>query len=604
MNSASNMVIDMLGKVSTKDATNCKQNVERCNSFEPLLIRVLRYMHQKIVVVLPFMKSRLQAFKQFTRFVSCKSCGVELQSKNPSVTGYYKPPRAVRKDAGTIEDLKYLMFTQELQLKKHEIGLLDPDTDPDYKEPIPKRLVCKRCVDAISHNRYNSSDFPIHSFNDIKGALPHAANVYHVVSLSDFPLSLDKTILAEKNNRNYLLLSKADQITYKSSMLPHKGSAFFAEFCRRHIGVHVKKVVLFSNPRNWNIPSVINALAKRCYLLGNPNVGKTSLINSLLHEKSTSFQAQLDKRGNVIGPPKGHEQIQSTRRRAIFNEGGVSHIPSFTRTMQTYLIEDKVVNDLPGYTMDPTKVSDLANYIEKETLDNIRKTSKFKIDKLIKQNYTSLTGSKTGKCLSFGGIFHLVPPNSTINQVVNYIPLPEHEFSNVEKAVSLSLEVLQSENHSLRQFFALKKPFTDIKMFDRHVIPPFNGAIEIVLKDIGYFQVKPTGKYGFNGLYELWVPKGIRVCIREPLSKLISKSYEKYIESGDIADVCPTDRPLISDTYIMNHTEEDTFARMREMYINRTSKDILSRRLLQKDPNDIVGTLQSPPSNLYWYYKW
>lgn len=529
-----------------------------------------------------------------------------MQSNNPDGLGYCKKPKPFVKthdSKDSIEKLKYLMFTQELQQKKSEIGVLDPDVDDDYQLSTPKRLTCKRCIEALSHNKYNTESFPVHYFENIKGALPHIANVYHIVSLADFPFTLNKTAFMKKENINYLLLSKADQITYKSAILPHKGSAFFAEFCKRHIGVPVKKVVLFSSVRKWNIPSILNSLAKRCFLLGNPNVGKTSLINSLLKERLDSFQAQVDKQGNVIGPHKGIQNIKTIRDRINFNKGGVSHIPNFTQAIQTYVIDDKIVNDLPGYTIGPSETVDLSKLIEKENLDDIRKTSKFKIDKLIKKRYVSLKGSKNGKCLSFGGIFHLVPPESTINQVVNYIPVMEHEFSNVEKAISVSEEVLKNANHPLKKYFCLKHPYSDIKMFDRHVIPPFQGTVEIVIKDIGYFQVKPTGKYSFNGLYEIWVPKGIKVCIREPLAKLISTSYDKYIESKVPTDLCP-DRPLVSDTYIMDHNEPDTLSKMKEMYMEKTKSDNLARRLHQADASELLKEIHNPPLNLYWYYKW
>ena len=179
----------------------------------------------------------------------------------------------------------------------------------------------------------------------------------------------------------------------------------------------------------------------------------------------------------------------------------------------------------------------------------------------------------------------------------------EHEFSNVEKAISVSEEVLKNANHPLKKYFCLKHPYSDIKMFDRHVIPPFQGTVEIVIKDIGYFQVKPTGKYSFNGLYEIWVPKGIKVCIREPLAKLISTSYDKYIESKVPTDLCP-DRPLVSDTYIMDHNEPDTLSKMKEMYMEKTKSDNLARRLHQADASELLKEIHNPPLNLYWYYKW
>lgn len=385
--------------------------------------------------------NRFNVLKRLVRHISCKSCGIDLQSKTPEQVGYFTQPKEVISDKSliSIEELKYLMFSQGV--KKTETGPNSEDISPNSHSGLetPKRLICRRCNEALSRNKYDPNEFQNYSFDEVKGILPHVANVYHVVSLNDFPLSLDKTILADKNNTNYLLLSKADQITHKSAMLPHKGSMFFSEFCKHHIGVNIRKVVLFSSSKNWNIPSVLNSLAKRCYLLGSANVGKSSLINSLLLKKINSYQLERNRNGQILGPIKGIENVKSKSEHLKLNQAGVSHIPNFTRAMQTYQIEDIIVNDLPGYTKSLNAVN-LSNIIEKDTLDEIRKTSKFKIEKLIKMNYITAKGTTNGRCLSFGGVFHLIPPSGSINQVINMIPLSVHDFTDVDKAIKLAFK--------------------------------------------------------------------------------------------------------------------------------------------------------------------
>lgn len=548
---------------------------------------------------------QIKFLKHFVRFKSCNSCGVELQSKKPNEIGYFIKPkeRTPNTSMSSIENLKYLMFSQELQTAKHEVGVLDPDKDEDSNRIPPKRSICKRCSDALNKNKYDLKEFRSYTYPEVKNILPHTASVYHVVSLNDFPLSLDKNVLADKNNHSYLLLSKADQITYKASLLPHQGSLFFKEFCKYQIGTPVKQVVLFSSLRNWNISSVANALAKKCYLLGAANVGKSSLINALFMKKANGYQLETDKYGNILGPIKELKEARTFREHLKLNQAGVSHLPNFTRAMQSYSFDEKIVNDLPGYSKDPISI-DIHEILRKNFVDDIRNTSKFKITKLIKNRYTSINGTPKGKCLTMGGICTIVPPAGTINQVTSYIPLPTYEFSSIDKAFSVFNEIAKNPEHPLASFIALQRQSSDKQLFERHVIPPFQGSIEVVLKDVGYFQLKPTGRYTFAGLYEIWLPKGIKVCIREPLVKSISTNYEKYLETKQLSDLCPRDRPLVSSTYVMDHEERNTFAKMRELYLSLTSSDLSARRLLNEEPSNIVSKIQYSPPNLYWYYKW
>lgn len=518
------------------------------------------------------------------RFINCHACGIVLQNRDPARTGFYiKPKASLAGEITKLEDVKYLLFSQELQAAKENAAV---GSIQELRKSKTHSLICKRCNDALHSNKYTKEGFPRFSFENVMRHVPRNSNVVHVVPLPEFPFHLAKTVLEDANYNSSLVLSKGDQLVKDKSTLRGKVSLFFKDFLKHHLGLATNKVIATSAVRNWNLSTVYANLNATNYLLGNANVGKSTMINGLL--KNYTGYKMLDDKSEA-----SDVEVDVKRNQLA----GVLHVPNMTRNSQAYRIADKVVYDLPGFTTDMNEV-DLQDIVKRDWLDNIRKTEQFKNKKLRKKTYISLKGTESGGCLTLGGIFFLVPPPNTINQVVKYIPGPVHLFTNVDKALEVFKMCSDSSDHPLSQYCGIQAHICSPDAFVRHIIPPFQGSIEIVFKDIGYVLLRPTGKYNFTEPYEIWAPHGIEVCVREPLSSLI----ESCCTSNESS--CPRTRPLVSSTYIVPRDEANPLEKMREMYLQRTENDLSSRRFSNANPWDVVKTLHEEQPNLYWYYKW
>lgn len=109
-------------------------------------------------------------FACFRRFINCNSCGVQLQSKDSSSVGFYlKPKTPEAKNLNSLEDVRYLLFSQELQSVKEgvPVGSLE-----DLKKAKSKPLICKRCSDSLYLNKYTKEDFPRFSFDQVLNYVP------------------------------------------------------------------------------------------------------------------------------------------------------------------------------------------------------------------------------------------------------------------------------------------------------------------------------------------------------------------------------------------------------------------------------------------------
>ncbi|EDO15524.1 hypothetical protein Kpol_479p12 [Vanderwaltozyma polyspora DSM 70294] len=542
-----------------------------------------------------FQQSRRQFSGSIAWLQACSSCGIKLQSKNPALIGYYTKPKPLEVGkVETLEDVKYMLFSQDIQKIKE---IEDGTTLEDEKNRIPHSLICKRCSDAVHQNKYDVMDFKNCSLKEVIRSVPNDKPIVSIASLPEFPFHVNKNIL-ENEKESVLVFTKADQVLKTSSATSTRLPIFFKDYFKYHLGLQVNKVLAVSSLKKWNLSGLLSNLRNNSYFLGNPNVGKSTLMNSLIQRYNGT---KLDFNSNISDDMVNDAQHKHLRKAQL---AGVSHIPNLTRECQGYQVDKKRIYDLPGYSENVDELP-LERIVKSNWLEWVRKTNLFDTKKVKKKPYITIKGTENGRCYTIGGLFFLQPPPYSINQIIKFIPGEPYIFKNVTRALETFKSVYGNDTpHPLEKYCGINDEYCDITKYQRHVIPPFQGSIEIVFKDIGYILLRSTGRYSFNGLYEIWVPKGISVCIREPLEKLIEEGYVQYTESKNKISSCPKGRPLVSSTYIMDPNEEDTFAKIREMYLDRTENEISVRRLVKEDPLEVVSNKHDTPPNLYWHYKW
>lgn len=544
------------------------------------------------------------------RFINCNSCGVELQNMETHGKGYYITPK-VKPKQESIQDIKYLLFSQDVQ-NFHESHDEDGSNIADIhstKSNHRSNLICKRCSDLLYQNKYNIKDFNSVSLAKIMEDVPKQSRIMQMAPLNEFPFHINKKLLLDKNYKQTLVLTKSDQLISKKYLLPKILPHFLQSFFKLHLDVKDPfPIIAISTKKKWNIASLLSMIGKESYLIGNANVGKSTLIN-LLVRSYLGFKVYFDRKGKVV-MPKNLENINDTNMNSFIKEqeAGVSYVPNMTQSMQPYKIRDRIIYDMPGYSDEHSNGGfNLESIINKEWLQRIRKTELQNHRRVKTKPYSSFTGSENGAVYTVGGFLYLKAPPNTINKITKYIPGEPKIFHDMDKALQVFQQCLESSltsNHPLTKFCGILPILCNKDSFVRHIIPPFQGSIEIVLKDIGYMLLRPTGAYSFNGLYEIWVPKGIEVCIREPLERTIEICNEHYLQDKTVASLCPKDRPLISSTYPMPNDETDLLSKMQSMYIERTSHDLMNQKHINDNPIDIVSKLHPMPPNLYWYYTW
>lgn len=533
----------------------------------------------------------------YKRFINCNSCGVELQSTDSHKKGYFTKCATNYHDTTKkpdINQIKYAMFSQDIQK-------LTAAHETDRQKKLESPPICKRCNDALHQNKYNVEDFGKFTYNEIMHNVPEQSNIMHLVSLPEFPLGLNYDLLHDKRYNVDLVLTKADQVIGTKSTLQKEVPSFLKGFLKYHLDVITNKSLAISSVKSWNLDTLYSLLKSRTYLLGNANAGKSSLINALI-KKYVGTRVFFDKKGNMFR--NNEYEIRNMKQHMKIHSAGVYHVPNMTRNLQAFNINEKIVFDLPGYS-NKVNTAYLENIISRDWLQQIRKTELFDSKKIKKKHYISVKGTENGYCYTVGGIFFLVPPKDTINQIVSYIPGQHSKFKSIDKALEVFSECTQpNSTHPLKNFCGLTEATCDKSKFVRYVLPPFQGSIEVVMKDIGYFLLRSTGSYEFKGFYEIWLPKGIEICIREPLEKTIITNYRQFIDSKGKTPSCPNNRPLISSVYPMDHNETDISGKMKEMYLERTSHDLSGRRHRNVDTLKLLNTKSEENHNVYWYYQW
>lgn len=556
-----------------------------------------------------------------SRYINCNSCGVELQNTNSNEKGYYIIPKNKEKH-NSIEDIKYLLFSQNIQnfheTQNPEIETIDNSMAAvaNNHESSHTPLICKRCSDLLYQNKYDIKDFKSIPLARIMKHIPKQSRIVLMSPLNEFPFHIDKNLLLNKNYKPMLVLTKSDQIMSKKFLLSTVLPRFFQDFFKKKLNIKNSiPIIPISTIKRWHISNLLSMLSKESYLVGNANVGKSTLINSLL-KNYFGFKMHYDHKGKLV-KPKDVDTLTDHNIDSFLcsQKAGVSYVPNMTQSIQPYQINNKIIYDMPGYSnilgIDNANTDkcdpNLEELIKKSWLQRIRKTELHKYKRVKDKPYSNFNGTENGSVYTVGGIFYLKAPPNTINKITKYIPGEPKIFKDIDKALGVFQACVSNElssPHPLSRYCGILPTLCNKDAFIRHIIPPFQGSIEVVIKDLGYILLRPTGKYKYEGLYEIWVPKGIDVCIREPLEKTLEVYSESLNQKKSPNHLNTLNRPLISSTYPMPFDEEEPLQKMRQMYIDRTSHDLLNQRNIKEDPIIIVSKLHPTPPNLYWYYKW
>ena len=177
----------------------------------------------------------------------CSGCGAELQSTDPNLPGYI--PANV--------DLE-------------QTGIL-----------------CQRCFKLKHYNTNTVVKVDEQEFLKTLEIPAHSSVVLYVLDAFNFHGSLIKDINRIANgNPVVIVVNKFD--VFPKSINENRLRHHLAETLKKQ-GIHYDKLVVISAKHNYNFDDLLNRVIcsyreKNMYLVGAANVGKSSIINALLHD--------------------------------------------------------------------------------------------------------------------------------------------------------------------------------------------------------------------------------------------------------------------------------------------------------------------------------
>lgn len=175
----------------------------------------------------------------------CSGCGIELQSNNKNNPGY-------------VADIKNFFCDRCYQLKHFNKQYKDTLTDQDY-------------------------------INTVKEAIKDCATVMLVVDVCNLHGSCPPMMEELLNNKEVILLVNKVDI-FPQIVRPIK----IINWIENNYNLNFKDIILVSAKKKFNIDEVIYSLheenIKRIPIVGMTNVGKTSIVNSLIKSKDGKAQ--------------------------------------------------------------------------------------------------------------------------------------------------------------------------------------------------------------------------------------------------------------------------------------------------------------------------
>lgn len=485
----------------------------------------------------------------------CMTCGIGLQFTDKDKVGFCKVPEFKSWNLQTrSKDVEYYKAYSKLDDEGKKIleegmeklnsnltkeRILNEKKERGVKiteEGIP--LSCVRCYDAVHHSKFDLPENRISNYERVMDSIPENAALVHVSSAYDFPLGLMKV---KKGNRAIHVVNKAD-LLFSNFKAPNRyGIQYFADVVERLTGSRSTHLVCSNN--QWNIADLLDALPRLSYLVGYVNTGKTLLANKLRNRALSNVNDQ-----HKWEPAQGS-----------------SFLPGLTRGNIEVDLVGKRTFDTPGVLPAKTTYDAIKPDYVKSAMTGVPLYSV----RIKEARYRSVHG---GQCYTAGGIAYVIPPEGTLLQIVSVTKGNPHAFRDLEKAK----EVIAKQPKSFQGICV--KPETT-KNLVRYVIPPFYGKIDLVIKDYGYFQITPIGRYDDTcDLFEVWAPEGVVVGVRQAIASFVTKSvpldkkgkkmkkWAKNRAQRVITRDLPTNEKLFTRLYRVPVDCEDTWAEMKLQY--------------------------------------
>ncbi|KAG7819031.1 hypothetical protein KL928_002899 [Ogataea angusta] len=454
--------------------------------------------HQVVETVRP--RTAIRLVSSIPLKAKCSSCGYKLQNSDPGKPGYTKysfennekeKPRvrnhsiSQEREQAIVEEFRSMMGN--LPVKSSELRA----------KKAGQNAMCLRCYDAFHHNAYNPDEHVTVSVEESMSEIPSNAKIVHVISALDFPLGASAKVLQNRDpSKIHYVISKMDLFFSRDQYINAEGTRYFAQVLQRLIGADPTKVRCVTARNRWGVRDLYSWLPQgNLYFIGETNSGKSLLIESLC---------------------RYHEYV---KREEIMSTPGVSNWPGFTRDFMKYTLQkrDTTLIDTAGFAPPQEGIFKYMLSEHIPALPTIKNppTQEPKDHRLQSLSVKTSKYFSGDKVFSIGGYFYLRPPSDCALRVFPGMSGKQFNQHSIEKAIRTSL----NRENAVASNFAVNK--LAVQHLVRHVIPIFYGTIDLVFRDIGFLTIAPTGNPDFQELFEIWVPEGVEVVVREPIFKYI-----------------------------------------------------------------------------------
>lgn len=476
-------------------------------------------------------------------YPKCVSCGIALQHTNPKEPGYSKRPQYKRSDASSkAKDAEFLKaFSQldeegkkilEESIEQSNVSLVkerkleEKRTRRNFKGEKLSGMKCVRCYDALHHSKMDLKETRVSNIESVLSTIPESAEIVHVVSAYDFPLGL---MTYPKGRKVRYVINKADLLFQHVTPAESHGLQYFSKVMERL--TRTTKYNLVSANNQWGISRLLDALPMISYLVGFVNSGK-SLLGSKLQKKAVT-NAQSSR-------PWGKAH-------------GTSFIPGLTRDNIEVDLVDRLAYDTPGFLPKRTAF----DLVKPECVKVVLSGSPMYSQDMRKARYLSVHG---GQCYTLGGLIYLIPPTGSLLQIVS----PTKSDPMVLKDLKKAVEIVRNPPKSVKK--VVVKPET-VDNLVRHVIPPFKGKIDLLIKDYGYIQIKPVGGKSNDDLFEVWAPEGVILGARSAMADFVTRSVP-FNEAGQ--PIKKGSKEKAHRVYAKPIPNEKIFTRLYQVPVNCT----------------------------------